>query len=109
MYADDDSNSQFDLRTDVGINDYVEVKAMQDQSGVIVATLLDVDDTVGEYEVEGPLDNFFDNSTITAMNVTFSVNDAITSYPFGKPQAGDIVDITDLNRDGVADIVEIED
>lgn len=108
MYADDNSNSNFDLQTDVRMNDYVEVKAMQDQGGQIIATLLDVDDTVGEYEVEGPLDNFTDGSSITAMNVTFFV-DGDTVYLPRKPVPSDLVDITDLDRDGTAETVEIED
>ncbi len=107
IYPDDDSVQQFDLRN-VRQNDYVEVKAMQNQSGQILGTRFDVDNTVGEYEVEGPLDDFSDGVSITAMNVTFSV-DSGTSYPLGKPQPSDIVDITDQDRDGIADIVEIDD
>lgn len=108
MYPDDNSMQQFDLRTDVRVGDYVEVKALQNQGGQILATLLDVDDSVGEYEVEGPLDNFTDNSSITAMNVTFNVDSGTIFLP-RKPVSGDIVDITDLDRDGSADVVEIED
>lgn len=107
IYPDDDSVQQFDLRN-IRQNDYVEVKAMQNQSGQILGTRFDVDNTVGEYEVEGPLDDFSDGVSITAMNVTFSV-DSGTSYPLGKPQPSDIVDITDQDRDGIADIVEIDD
>jgi hypothetical protein len=107
MYPDDDSISQFDLRN-VREGDYVEVKAMQDQGGQILATLFDVDDSIGEYEVEGPLDNFTDGSSITAMNVTFTV-DGGTIYLPRKPVSSDLVDITDVDRDGTADTVEIED
>jgi len=107
MYPDDDSSSQFDLRN-VRLGDYVEVKAMQDQGGLIFATLFDVDDSIGEYEVEGPLDNFTDGSSITAMNVTFTV-DGGTVYLPRKPVSSDLVDITDLDRDGTAETVEIED
>lgn len=108
MYPDDNSLQQFDLRNDVRIGDYVEVKAMQNQIGQVFATLLDVDDSIGEFEVEGPLDTFSDGSSITAMNVTFSV-DSGTVYLPRKPVSGDNVDITDLDRDGIADQVEIED
>jgi len=108
MYPDDNSMQQFDLRTDVHTGDYVEVKAMQDQGGQITATLFDVDDSRGEYEVEGPLDNFTDGSSITAMNVTFTV-DGGTVYLPRKPVSNDLVDITDVDRDGTADTVEIED
>jgi len=108
MYPDDNSVQQFDLRTDVPSGAYVEVKAMQDQVGQVLATRLDVDDSLQEYEVEGPLDNFTNGSSITAMNVTFSV-DSGTAYLPRTPISGDIVDITDLDRDGIADQVEIED
>jgi hypothetical protein len=106
LYPDDDSTFQFDLRN-VRQGDYVEVKAMQDQGGQITATLFDVDDSVGEYEVEGPLDNF-SGSSITAMNVTFTVDGGTTYLP-RTPVSGDSVDITDLDRDGTAETVEIED
>lgn len=107
MYPDDDSSFQFDLRN-VRQGDYVEVKAMQDQGGQILATLFDVDDSISEYEVEGPLDNFTDGSSITAMNVTFTVDGGTVFLP-RKPVSSDLVDITDLDRDGTADTVEIED
>jgi hypothetical protein len=60
--------------------------------------------------VEGPLDNFVAGNSITAMNVTFSV-DGSTAYFPRQPVAGEIVDvdITDMNGDGFADQVEIED
>ena len=106
LYPDDDSTFQFDLRN-VRQGDYVEVKAMQDQGGQITATLFDVDDSVGEHEVEGPLDNF-SGSSITAMNVTFTVDGGTTYLP-RTPVSGDSVDITDLDRDGTAETVEIED
>ncbi len=108
MYPDDNSLQQFDLRTDVRPGDYVEVKARQNQVGEVLATLLDVDDTVGEFEVEGPLANFTDGSSVTAMNVTFTVDNGTVYLP-RKPVSGDIVDITDLDRDGSAETVEIED
>ena len=108
MYPEDDSLQQFDLQTDVPANAYVEVKAMQDQAGQIFATLLDIEDSLQEYEVEGPLDSFSDGVSIKAMDVTFSV-DSGTVYLPRKPIAGDIVDITDLDRDGSAEQVEIED
>ncbi len=108
MYPEDDSLQQFDLQTDVPSNAYVEVKAMQDQAGQIFATLLDIEDSLQEYEVEGPLDSFSDGVSIKAMDVTFSV-DSGTVYLPRKPIAGDIVDITDLDRDGSAEQVEIED
>lgn len=108
MYPDDNSVQHFDLRTNVHVGDYVEVKAMQNQAGEVLATLLDVDDSVGEYEIEGPMDSFSDAVSITVMNVTFNVNGS-TIYPLGKPTPRNVVDITDLNRDGIADVVEIED
>ena len=81
---------------------------MQNQGGQIIATLFDVDDTRDGYEVEGPLGNFIDGSSITAMNVTFTV-DGSTVYLPRKPVSSDLVDITDVDRDGTADTVEIED
>ena len=110
MYPEDDSLQHFDLQTDVPSNAYVEVKAMQDQAGQIYATRLEVEDSFQEFEVEGPLGNFTDGVSITSMGVTFNV-DGTTSYvPLNQtPQPGDDVDITDLDGDGTADQVEIED
>ena len=108
MYPDDDSLQQFDLRTDVPSDACVEVKAMQDQAAQIFATRLDIESCPQEFEVEGPLDSFLAGNSITAMNVTFSV-DGSTVYLPRQPIAGDIVDIKDVNGDGIADQVEIED
>ena len=70
----------------------------------------EVEDSLQEFEVEGPLGNFTNGVSITSMGVTFSV-DGTTSYvPLNQtPQPGDDVDITDLDGDGTADQVEIED
>lgn len=108
MYPGDDSLQQFDLRTDVPSGAYVEVKAMQDQLGQILATRLQIENSPQEYEVEGPLDSFVPGNTITAMNVTFTVNGSTVYLP-RQPVTGDIVDITDVNGDGLAEQVEIED
>ncbi len=108
MYPGDDSLQQFDLRTDVPSGAYVEVKGMQNQAGQIFATRLQIENSPQEYEVEGPLDSFVPGNTITAMNVTFTVNGSTVYLP-RQPATGDIVDITDVNGDGLAEQVEIED
>ena len=42
------------------------------------------------------------------MNVTFNVDGGTVYFP-SEPVAGNSVDITDVDRDGIADRVEIED
>jgi hypothetical protein len=108
MYSGDDSLQQFDLQTDVPSDAYVEVKAMQDPTGQILATRLEIEDSPQEFEVEGPLDNYVAGNSITAMSVTFGVDGSTVFLP-RQPVAGDSVDITDVNGDGIADQVEIED
>lgn len=107
LFADDSSQQHFDLRT-VAVDSFVEIKARQDQSGDLIATRLHVEDSPGEFEVEGPVDDFQDGSTITVLGVTFTV-DGGTAYPLGKPVVGNQVDVTDTDGDGRAEQVELDD
>ncbi len=95
------------LRPDVS---YIEVHGFVDTNGKFVARALEIDDSVGEYEVEGRLDEngFVANVSISALGVKFNL-DAGTLFEDGLPSASDVVDIEDHDRDGFADAVDIED
>jgi hypothetical protein len=108
-FVDDSSIEPFDL-TDVNTGDCVEIEASTDSLGAHVAGLLELEATGAgceSYELEGPVDTITDVS-ITVLGVTFTV-DGTTDYPDGTPLTGDSVEVTDVNGDGLADSVEIED
>jgi hypothetical protein len=108
-FVDDSSVEPFDL-TDISAGDCVEIGASTDTLGAHVAGLLELEATGAgceSYELEGPVDAFTDVS-ITVLGVTFTV-DETTAYPDGAPLTGDSVEVTDVNGDGLADSVEIED
>ncbi len=43
------------------------------------------------------------------LGVTFTVNGEDTDFPDGLPLAGDFVEVSDSNGDGIADTVELDD
>ena len=110
MFVDGDSVNQFDLSDlSPGVS-FVEIHAHFDEAGDVVAGLLDLEDSPDEYEIEGPLDadGFVDGVSVSVLGVTFSVGPG-TFYEDGTPVNGDIIDVEDFERDGIADSVDVED
>jgi hypothetical protein len=110
LFMNDDSVIPFDLsRLRPGAS-FVEIKAHLDESGNVVAGVLELEDSVDEYEIEGPLDTngFAAGVSVSVLGVVFFV-DGNTVYPDGIPVDGDIVDIEDQNRDGTAESVDVDD
>jgi len=106
MFRDDESMSHFDLNSLVE-GTKIEVDARRADDGMIYATSLHLEDDIG-YEIEGPLDSIDTDVSITVLGIAFGL-DANTFYENGVPVAGDEVEVSDENGDGIADKVEIED
>jgi hypothetical protein len=108
-FSDDSWSTAFDL-TSVNSGDCVEIEAGTDTSGAFVAGMLELESAgtgCNKYKLDGPVDDFTDQVSITVFGVTYTV-DAATVYPDGLPVQGDFVEITDSNADGIADTVEVD-
>jgi hypothetical protein len=106
FYMDDDAVTPFDLR-DLANGTRVEINARMNAAGAIVASKLEIEDSVG-IKIEGPLDAI-DAMSVTVLGVTFNTDPVLTLFPDGTPVVGDYVEIEDDNEDGTAETVEIED
>jgi|GEM_PF-5466138 len=109
VFSGDSTLSPFALG-DVRSGDCVEIEAHTDASGAHVAGLLNLEDAAmgcDTYKLQGPVDAFTDNVSITVLGVTFVV-DAMTDYPNGLPMVGDSVKIIDADGNGTADSVKID-
>jgi len=110
MFLNDHSLNPFDLSDLNPGTSFVEIKAHLDELGNVVAGSLELEDSLEEYEIEGPLDAITDTS-VKVLNVEFTVEMGTTTlFPDGVPSTvGTIVDVEDFDRDGTADSVGIED
>ena len=110
LLKNDDGMIGFDISDLVPGSSFVEVHGHIDASGLFVANVLESEDSPDEYEIEGPLDQdgFVEGATISVLGVTFTL-DGGTVFDDGLPQNGDVVDVEDFDRDGIADEVDIED
>ncbi len=109
LFSGDESLNRFDL-SDVNSGDCVEIEASTGSSGAHVAGLIELESIASacsSYKLEGPVDSFTDNVSITVLGVTFVV-DGATTYPNGMPVAGDRVKVIDAAGDGLADSVKID-
>ncbi len=109
LLKNDDGMTGLDLARLTPDVSFIEVHGFLD-GGVFTARVLEVEDGVDEYEIEGPLDanGFVANVSISALGVRFML-DAGTAFEDGTPSAGDTVDVEDFDRDGFADSVDVED
>ena len=110
MFSGDSTTSTFDL-TNVLSGDCVEIKFSKDANGDYIAGLIEIEDEgtgCSSYELEGILNSFNDDSDITALGVTFTVNPGTTYDPDKTGLvAGANVSIKDDGADGTADEIEV--
>lgn len=109
VFTDDDSLDPFDL-TDINSGDCVEIQASKDDSGALVAGLLELEEVASDcesYELEGPLDEITTDA-ISVLGITYGL-DGNTSMPVSMPAPNDIVEVVDTNADGIADSVDADE
>ena len=106
MFLDDEATDNFDLNS-IMDSPKVEIEARWGDDGTsIYASSLHLEDDAG-YEIEGPL-RAIDEASLTVLDVTFGIN-AETFFANGTPIIDDVVEVEDIDADGIADSVEIED
>ena len=68
--------------------------------------MLEIEDD-SEIEIEGRVDAI-DATSISVLSIIFAW-DGGTIFEGGVPAAGDIVELVDINVDGIADVIETDD
>ncbi len=111
LFSDDSRLNPFSLG-DIRSGDCVEIEASTDATtGATVAGSVQMEGvgiSCEKYKLKGPVSAFTDNVSITILGVTYTV-DATTSYPNGLPVVGTSMKITDVDGNGIADSVKIDD
>jgi Domain of unknown function (DUF5666) len=102
----------------VGV-DFVEIEAYRADTGQLVATSIEREDTGRDTRFEAPVDNFDASVSVTLLGITYSV-DGGTSYElndissdsttfFSALDINDSVKVTDIQPDGTAEELDLED
>ena len=102
----------------VGV-DFVEIEAYRADSGQLVATSIEREDTGRDTRLEAPVDGFDAGVSVTLLGITYSV-DGGTSYElndvssdsttfFSALDTNDSVKVTDIQPDGTAEELDLED
>ncbi len=121
----DDSN--FDLDDDDSFNlneltstDFVDIEALRDDLGRLIATSIKREDAAQATTVEAPIDAFESLVSVTTLGITYTVNGSTeyestndmaidaTSF-FAALDTGTVIKIKDDDADGTADEIELED
>ena len=102
----------------VGV-DFVEIEAYRADTGQLVATSIEREDTGRDTRLEAPVDGFDAGVSVTLLGITYSV-DGGTSYElndvssdsttfFSALDTNDSVKVTDIQPDGTAEELDLED
>ncbi|MEN8713111.1 MAG: DUF5666 domain-containing protein [Arenicellales bacterium] len=102
----------------VGV-DFVEIEAYRADTGQLVATSIEREDTGRDTRLEAPVDGFDTGVSVTLLGITYSV-DGGTSYELNDVSSGstaffsaldinDSVKVTDIQPDGTAEELDLED
>jgi hypothetical protein len=89
---------------------FIQVRAHLDTTGAIIANSLHIEDHVQSYEVSGPVDTggYVAGVSISVLGVKFSI-DGGTTLMGGTPDDKTFVDVKDVDRDGFAETIGLED
>ncbi len=109
LLMNDNRTPGADLSSLVPDVSFVRVRGHLDATGAFVASALKIEDKPDEYAVRGPLDTdgLVPDVSISVLGVTFNV-DAGTVFKGGTPVNGDHVEVHDRDRNGFAEVVEVE-
>lgn len=117
--ADLNDDDSFDLGELVLNTDFVEIEAYQNGSGQLVATSIERNDAGQDIRLEGPVDFFTANVSVTILGITYTVDGGTTyemndivrdaSTFFGALNPNDTVKVKDIEPDGTAEELDLED
>ena len=122
-----EDDSSLDINNDDSFNldelsigtDYVKTEVYISDTNQLTATSIKRMEGTQDTRLEGPVDNIDVNNSITVLNITYNtvgstryeINDVttdITSF-YGTVQTGDVVEIKDVQPDGTAEELDLED
>ena len=88
----------------------LEADAYRDDQGMLIATVIECDDSLNEYSVEAPVEAWDGNSITLVETLTYTVGGSTSITPNGATiTVGTEVEITDLTGNGVADTIVVDD
>jgi hypothetical protein len=113
---DDDS---FNLGELAAGSDFVEIEAYRDDSGQLIATGIEREDGGRDTRVQGPLEGFEPNVSVTLLGITYTVTGG-TSYEvfdvpsdastfFGSLTTNSVIKVKDIEPNGSAEELDLED
>lgn len=122
-----EDESAFDLNDDDSFNlddliagmDYVEIEAYLDDNGKLHATSIEREDGAQATRIEAPVDDYVANASLTLLGIEYTI-DAGTGYEvndttsdittfFANLDSGDRVEVKDIEPNGIAEELELED
>lgn len=122
-----EDNSASDLNDDGSFNldelalgtDFVEIEAFENDAGQLVATSIEREDGGRDTRLKAPVDSFDVNVSVTLLGITYTVtggtsyevNDVVSdaSSFFGSLNLNDVVKVKDVQPDGSAEELDLED
>jgi len=122
-----EDDSSLDINNDDSFNldelsigtDYVKTEVYISDTNQLTATSIKRMEGTQDTRLEGPVDNIDLNNSITVLNITYNtvgstryeINDVTTDSAsfYGTVQTGDVVEIKDVQPDGTAEELDLED
>lgn len=117
--SDSNGDGSFNLGELAIDTDFVEIEAYQNDADQVVATSIEREDAGQHTRLEGPVDTFEANVSVTLLGIIYSVdggtayelNDAASdaSNFFATLSVNDTVKVKDIEPDGSAEELDLED
>ena len=118
-HSDLDDDDSFNLDELAVGTDFVEIEAYEDGTGQLIATSIEREDEADDTQLKAPVGSFEPNASVTLLGITYTV-DAGTSYEiddlgtdatnfFNALSVNDIVEVKDVEPNGSAEELELED
>jgi len=100
-------------------SDFVEIEAYENGAGDLVATRIEREDSGANTRLDAPVDSFEPNVSVTLLGISYNVHGG-TSYEvhdapsdastfFGSLAVNDVVKVKDVQPDGSAEELDLED
>ncbi len=117
--SDLDDDGSFNLAELAVGSDFVAIEAYRDDSGQLIATGIEREDSDGDTRLQAPLDSFAANASVTLLGITYTVTGG-TSYEvfdspadastfFGALTDSSVVKVKDVEPNGSAEELDLED
>jgi len=117
--GDSNADGSFNIGELAAGTDFLEIEAYQDDLGQLIATRVEREDGGRDTRLQAPLDGFDANASVTLLGISYTVS-AATSYEvfdspsdagtfFGALRSNSVVKIKDVEPNGSAEELDLED